>query len=128
MTTAQDDNAPATQKGLATLEGVMKQGLATLEGVMKQGLATLEGVTKQNFASKQDLQDVVGLLMGTLESMEQRMATKEYVKEAIYQSEGRLITVMEKWHLDLVGIHKDKISQHEDRITRLEAQNGLLAV
>lgn len=87
-------------------------------------------------ATKKDIQDFTHVIMGTLLDMEKRMATKEDLKEAIEASEERtheaiaaserrMIVLMEDWRHDMVGVHKDKISQHEDRITRLEAKVGV---
>lgn len=91
-------------------------------------------------ATKKDIQDFTHVIMGTLLDMERRMATKEDLKEAIEASEERLreeiqtsiqtserhmqVLIKDLKH-DFIGMHKDKISQHEDRITRLEVKVGV---
>ncbi len=90
----------------------------------------------QALATKKDIQDFTHVIMGTLLDMEKRMATKENLKEAIEASEERLReeiqtserhmqVLIEDLKHDFIGIHKDKISQHEDRITRLEVKVGV---
>ena len=91
-------------------------------------------------ATKKDIQDFTHLIMGTLLDMENRMVMKIGVEEAIEASEERmkeeirtsiqtserhLLVVFEDLKHDVMGIHTDKISQHEDRIVRLEEHAGL---
>lgn len=97
--TVTDDNAPATRGDLRTLEKKMNQTM---------------GEQFQWFARS---------IMDAMQDMEKRMIKHMDEKDAA--SENRMMTLMEQWKHDLVGIHKDKISQHEDRITRLEIHTGL---
>lgn len=87
-------------------------------------------------ATRKELDEGIQLIMGTLLDMENRMTTKEdlqklkeemlkEIHEEIGHSERRMIVLMEDWRHDMVGVHKDKISQHEDRITRLEEHTGV---
>ena len=47
------------------------------------------------------------------------------IEEKICGSENRMMVIMEQLRHDLIGTHKDKIFQHEDRITKLEMHAGL---
>lgn len=54
---------------------------------------------------------------------ELRDNVKEWKKEIIHEFK----IIAEDLRHDLIGIHKDKLENHEDRITRIEEHVGLAA-
>lgn len=123
MTGAHDDNAPATAKELRLVKNDLSVVKSDVNTAREDLRLVKEDLRTAKIELKQEIYDAVKTVMYRIDDLEGRMATKE----DIATSERRIITVMEKWRLDMVGVHKDKISQHEDRITRLEIHTGLIA-
>jgi hypothetical protein len=98
----QDDSSAAA------IKGDIQMIVHTINDLKELMLAQDEMLQMQisNLPTKEDLAE---------------FATKEDIKE----SENHMIAVMEEWRHDFVGIHKDKISQHEDRIAALELVTGI---
>lgn len=76
-------------------------------------------------ATKKDLRDLGQAVKKDLTDLEQR------VDQKLEQMEARLVqhfnVVAENLVADFKGIFKDRLEQHEDRITRLERKAGLIA-
>ena len=92
-------------------------------------------------ATKRDIENMLETVMKAVQDIERRMATKENLfematkddllgmvtKEDLRESERRMFVVMENLRVDLVDMHKDTRSLHEDRFKRIEDHIGLAA-
>jgi|GEM_PF-4489351 len=80
-------------------------------------------------ATQGDLLSMMQTILTAMQDMEKRLlfAVDEKITNAVSGSEHRLLVVMEDLRHDMIGTHKDKISQHEDRIVKIELHTGLRA-
>lgn len=88
--------------------------LATLKDL--QGLSTSIATELQGFAS---------MIMAAMQDLEERMITR--IDSKIHESEGRTLLAIENLRHDMINTHADKITQHEDRIVRIEKHLHLAA-
>jgi hypothetical protein len=80
-------------------------------------------------ATKSDIkiiQDQLNFLVTYMGKLSTKDEMKIEIHDAIHGSEQRMLTVIEDFRYDMIGIHKDKITNHEERITKLELVSGSL--
>lgn len=87
-------------------------------------------------ATVKDLQGFADMVMTALQDLENRMDVRfdEMDKKfdvkmdtTIGDSESRMLLAIENLRHDMIETHKDKITQHEDRIVRMEKHLHLSA-
>lgn len=123
-----DTSAPATKQDIQLL-------LEKLTGVQNDQV-TVMGAVQQNSQDIQNLKelmldqdDMLQKQIGGLAIKEELYAVKEelqeQIKEEIHASERHVLAAVEQKRYDDVGITKDRFTEHDRRITRLEKVAGV---
>lgn len=111
----QDDmSAPATKQDLENLKLATRQDLENVREATKQDVQLLDSKTQGSLQVLQDQITTLAEYVGTL-------PTKEDMKKSF----DTVLLAFEDARYDFMGIYKDKITDHEQRIVTLELETGL---